>query len=77
MSWIVTQIAGALSAYYAVRTGLGNFIAWFMPPVLYAFLPWLIIGYPPGAGPMFLCALMSIIGAAAGVEMNKRENAVR
>jgi len=73
ISWIVIQIAGALSAYYAVRTGLGNFFAWIMPPVLYAFIPWLVIGFPPDAGPMLLCTLLSIMGAAAGDEMNKRE----
>ena len=73
ISWIVIQIAGAVSAYYAVRTGLGNFFAWIMPPVLYAAIPWLVIGYPPNAGPMLLCALLSITGAAAGDEMNKRE----
>ena len=73
ISWIVIQIAGALSAYYAVRTGLSGFFAWIMPPVLYASIPWLVIGYPPGAGPMLLCALVSIMGAAAGDEMNKRE----
>jgi hypothetical protein len=73
ISWLIIQIAGTLSAYYAVRTGLSNFFAWIMPPVLYTSIPWLIIGYPPGAGPMLLCALVSIMGAAAGVEINKRE----
>ena len=74
ISWIAIQIAGALSACYAVKTGLGSFFAWIMPPVLYASIPWLIIGYPPGAGPMLLCALLSIMGAAAGDEMNKKED---
>jgi hypothetical protein len=71
ISWTAVQIAGALSAYYAVRSGLSNYFAWIMPPALYASMPWLIIGYPPEAGPMLLCALISIMGAAAGVEMNK------
>lgn len=72
-AWGILQASAAYSAYKATRVGLNNYIAWIAPPVLYAALPWALVGFPPEVGPMFLCTLLAIVGAAAGDVKNKLE----
>ncbi|NLG23938.1 MAG: hypothetical protein GX558_01175 [Clostridiales bacterium] len=62
---------GGASAYLAVRKGLNHYAAWFAPPVMYAAVPWTLIGYPPAIGPMFASALVAVACAAAGDVKNR------
>ena len=70
--WLFMPCAGAFTAFRAVRRGLLNYAAWIAPPAcLYtAFI--LFWGYAPPAGPALLCALLSLIGAAAGEVYNQQ-----
>ena len=66
-------VLGLISAYRATRRGLLNYAAWIAPPVCMALSHWLLWSYPPGPGPVLLCALISLVGAAAGEVLNRQE----
>ena len=65
LSWAGLPLLGAASAYRATRRGLLNYAAWIAPPVCAGASHWLLYGYPPEAAPVLLCALVSLVGAAA------------
>ena len=70
--WVLTPLAGMLSACLATRRGLNNYLAWLAPaPCLFA-AHYLLWRYPPSAGAALLTALMSLVGAAAGEVLNRR-----
>lgn len=73
LAWGGMSLIGLTSAYRATRRGLLNYAAWIAPPVCMAGSHWLLWGYPPHIGPIFLCAFTSLVGAAAGEVMNQRE----
>ncbi len=74
MMWAVVPLAGALTAFFAVRKGLVSFAAFWLPPILQTLIHWLIAGYPPlSAGMPLTAALTAIVGAAAGEEWNRRK----
>ena len=64
--WALVPIAGAFSAFQAVRRGLLNYAAWIAPPACLCAAHTLIWGYLPHAGAMLLCAFIALVGAAAG-----------
>jgi hypothetical protein len=71
--WVVVPAFGAASAYYVTVMGLSNYAAWLMPPLTAVAGHYLAFFYPPeSAGPAFLCALLSVIGAAAGEVVKRR-----
>ena len=70
--WGGLSIAGFVSACLATRKGLLNYAAWIMPPVMGFVGHYLVWDYLPGAGPIFLCAFISLVGAATG-EVIKRQ----
>ncbi len=73
MIWAILPVAGCASAYIAVILGLNNYVAWIVPPAM-GFAAHLIAwGFLPTPGPILLCALISLIGAAAG-EVVRRQN---
>jgi hypothetical protein len=73
MMWAALPLTGALTAFYAVRMGLVGFAAFWLPPILETLVHWLIAGYPPlSVGMPLTAALLSIVGAAAGEELNRR-----
>ncbi len=72
--WLLPCVIGAWTACRLARLGLNSYAAWLVPPVLHTVLPWLVIGYPPHAGSAALCALISLIGAAAGDVLYKQEH---
>lgn len=73
VQWAILPLAGCASAYIATILGLNNYIAWIAPPAM-GFAAHLIVwGFVPNPGPILLCALISLIGAAAG-EVVKRQN---
>lgn len=71
--WILLPAAGFLTALRTARRGLSCYLAWIAPPVFMSAVPWLLIGYPPYAGSMLLCALTSMLGAATGDVINRRK----
>ena len=70
--WAVMPVGGFLSAYMATRKGLLNYAAWIVPPAAQVFANLLLWGYSPSVGPVFLCAFISLVGAAGG-EVCKRQ----
>lgn len=74
VNWVLLPVLGAVSAYRTTRGGVYYLGAWIAPPVLMLTIYWGMTGLPPQHAMMvILCALLSIIGAAAGHEMNKRK----
>lgn len=69
--WIMPPVLGALSAFCLTRAGLISFAAWIVPPIVHSAVPWIALGYPPPPGTMLLCALVSLVGAAAGDVLNR------
>lgn len=70
--WGGLSLAGFVSACLATCKGLLNYAAWIMPPVTGFLGHYLVWEYPPKAGPIFLCAFISLVGAATG-EVIKRQ----
>lgn len=74
ISWGALPLVGAFSAYRATRRGLNPYLAWLAPPICAVAAHCLIWVYPPSPGPVLLCALISLIGAAAGEVRNRETN---
>ena len=70
--WGIMPLGGAAAGYLAVRRGLNNYLAWLAPPLMEALANLLVWGYPPAAGPVFLCGFLSLVGAAAGEVRNRQ-----
>lgn len=64
--WGGLSIAGFIAACLATVKGLLNYAAWIMPPLMGALGHYLVWDYLPGAGPILLCAFISLVGAATG-----------
>ena len=64
--WALMPCAGAVTAFCAMRRGLNNYLAWLAPPVGLYIAHFALWGYAPPAGPALLCALIALVGAAAG-----------
>ena len=69
--WAIVPLLGAVSAYRATRRGLNNYLAWLAPPICTVAVHALVWVYLPEPGPALLCALVSLIGAAAGEVANR------
>ena len=74
LTWAVVPLLGAVSAYRTTLRGLNNYLAWLAPPVCTVAVHLLIWTYFPEPGPVMVCLLISIVGAAAG-EVMLREQA--
>ena len=72
LQWIMLPACGAVSACVFAHSGVSQYAAWLMPPVIVSGLPWLVVGYPLAPGIMLLCCLLSMIGAATGETALKR-----
>ena len=67
-------LLGAVTAARCVLRGLNNYAAWIAPPVCTAAASLILWGYVPHAGPVLMCAFISLVGAAAGeVLSNERK----
>lgn len=64
--WGLAPVAGFAAACIATRKGLNNYAAWIAPPAMLALGYLLVWAYPPTPGPVFLCAFISLVGAATG-----------
>ena len=73
--WVLPPAAGAWTACLLTRCGLISYAAWIAPPLMHSVVPWLAIGYPPAGLSMALCAFVSLVGAAAGDVLYRREHA--
>ena len=71
--WVLSPILGFLSGLIATRRGLLNYAAWIAPPVMLFVGYEIAWGYPPQPGPVFLCGLISLVGAATGEVLNQRQ----
>ena len=76
MSWLFMPAAGFVSALIVTRSGLLNYAAWIAPPVMMFLGHWIFWAYSPKVGPVFLCAFISLVGAAAGevLKQQTKEN---
>lgn len=70
--WGVMPVCGFISACLATKKGLLNYAAWIAPPVMEIFGNLLVWGYSPAMGPVFMCAFISLIGAATGEVLKKQ-----
>jgi hypothetical protein len=76
--WALVPAFGAVSAYFTTVKGLSNYASWLMPPLMAAFGHYLAFFYPPeSAGPTFLCAVLSVVGAATGEVVKRRRGEQR
>ena len=64
--WALTPLFGAVSAYLAAQKGLNNYIAWIVPPLTELLGYFLVWNTLPQPGPVMVCALVTLFGAAAG-----------
>ena len=71
--WVLSPVLGFISGLIATRRGLLNHAAWIAPPVMLFVGYEICWGYPPAAGPVFLCGLISLVGAATGEVLNQRQ----
>ena len=71
--WLLPLTTGAWTACALARAGLTAYAAWILPPVIHSVVPWLLIGYPPSAASMLVCAFVSLVGAATGDVLYRRE----
>ena len=71
-AWGVWPLLGLISSYMVTVRGVNNFLAWIAPPMAGLAAHYLAFFFMPDtAGPFFVCALTSIIGAAAGDVVKK------
>lgn len=75
-AWAVLPLLGAVSAYLVTVKGINCYLGWIAPPAMGLLAHYLAFFYlPASAGPFFVCAVVSVIGAAAGdvVKKSKRK----
>ena len=66
-AWALWPAAGMFSAYVVTLKGINNYLAWIAPPLTGLIAYYLAFFYMPDApGPFLVCAVCSVIGAAAG-----------
>ncbi|MBQ4090120.1 MAG: hypothetical protein IJC56_09640 [Clostridia bacterium] len=66
-AWALWPVAGLFSAYMVTVKGVNNYLAWLAPPLAGILAHYLAFFYmPSSAGPFLICAVSSIVGAAAG-----------
>lgn len=70
--WVLAPAAGFVLACAATRLGLLNYIALLAPPLAQLAAGLIVWGYLPQPGPVFVCAFVSLVGAATG-EVLKRQ----
>lgn len=71
LTWAALPALGLATGYFVTRQGISNYLAWILPPVCQALVPLAIVGYPSAPEPVLLCALTSLVGAAAGDVRNR------
>lgn len=65
--WALTPAMGLISAYMITVRGVNNYAAWIAPPLAMVGAHYLAFFYLPASpGAIFICALASVVGAAAG-----------
>lgn len=72
-AWAVFPLAGMFSACFATRKGLLNYAAWLVPPAMQFLGYYICWPYSIKPGPVFLCVFISLIGAAAGEVLKRRD----
>ena len=73
--WGILPLVGAYTAFKITRKGNNPYISWILPPVMASFGGLIAsMGYTPDAAGVFVCAFISIVGAAAGDVVNRELN---
>lgn len=72
LEWIAPLLAGAWTSFRLTRAGFIMIGAWVLPPIMHTCVPWLCVGYPPHIVSALACALVSMVAAACGHEVNRR-----
>ena len=71
--WGVMPLTGLVSAYLVTVSGINQYLAWIAPPAMGICAHYLTCFYLPNSPlPFFLCGVFSIVGAAAGDVVKKR-----
>ena len=71
--WGIMPLAGLVTSCCVTRAGLWNYAAWLVPPATLLLGNFLIWGYLPYPAPVFVCGFASLVGAAAGEVLKRRE----
>lgn len=71
--WLLPCAAGAFTACRLSRSGLISYAAWIVPPIMHSIVPLIFLGYLPSPFSMLLCAFVSLVGAATGEVMLRRD----
>jgi len=71
--WGFLPIFGFCTSLWLTLRGVNCYLAWLLPPICMGGVPWLLIGYPPPIGSAFLCAIISLVGAASGDVLLKKK----
>jgi hypothetical protein len=70
--WGLMPLLGGVVSYKITVRGVNNYLAWFIPPLSGIAAHYLAFFYMPlSPGPFLVCALASIVGAAAGDVVKK------
>lgn len=71
--WALVPLIALGSSMLAARKGLYYWVAWIAPFLVQMLVHFIMTGMPPSSpGMVMVTILLSIFGAAAGEEMNKR-----
>jgi hypothetical protein len=74
-AWFGMPLFGLFLAHIAVRLGVNNYLAWMAPPLGVFFAHYIVTGYTPDrVGPTLLTALLSVVGAAAGLVVKQSKD---
>ena len=71
--WVAVPLAGLLTACFATRRGLNNYLAWLAPALCLYAAHYALWRFTPSAGAALLTAFASLVGAAAGEVLNQRD----
>ena len=75
--WVLLPLMGAVTSYKITVRGVNNYLAWILPPLMGVIAHYLAFFYlPQTPGAFLVCAVASIVGAAAGdvVKKSRKSN---
>lgn len=70
--WLFAPVLGLWLSLRCARAGVPAVLAWLLPPGCFAGVYWAVVGMAPSLGAACLCALLCIVGGAAGEVLLKR-----
>ena len=70
--WLLCPLLGFWLSMRCAKAGVPAMLAWLLPPGCFATVYWTIVGMAPSLGAACICALLCIVGGAAGEVWLKR-----